>query len=73
MTIKRLCTMCGDTKPLTQFYADQLRYETTCKCKTCYNKLHPKRAQNVCAESVRSEHVNAFDWRRFVQPVGSRV
>jgi hypothetical protein len=37
MTIKRRCGACGILLPLTEFYADQLRYTTAAKCKVCYN------------------------------------
>ena len=37
MTVKRRCGACGVLLPLTEFYADQLRYTTAAKCKVCYN------------------------------------
>ena len=39
MTIKRQCSHCGETLPINKFYAEQLRYITTCKCKACYNAI----------------------------------
>ncbi|MGA1037873.1 MAG: HNH endonuclease [Ilumatobacteraceae bacterium] len=75
-TTDKTCTQCGETKPLTDYYADKTnRDRRKCKCKTCirantraWREVNPERSRAQSraryANDRERQRANARAWRK---------